>query len=113
MAEPEPAPTDTDEDWPAQAADTGVRLGGQVRDKTTGPAITIARGIVYGLLASLLVLAAGILLAIAAVRLLDAYLPSSVFGDSHTWAAHLVIGLVFSLGGLVLWRQRRAPDADG
>ena len=30
-------------DWPAQAADTIVKVVGQVRDKTTGPAIKAAR----------------------------------------------------------------------
>lgn len=106
MTEPAGAPATSEGDWPAQAADTIVRLVGQVRDKTTGPAITAARGIVYGLLAALLGLTAGVLVAIASVRLLDAYLPSSVFGETHTWAAHLVLGLVFSAGGLALWRMR-------
>ena len=110
MAEPTGAPVTTDDDWPAQAADTVVRLVGQVRDKTTGPAITAARAIVYGLLAGLLGLTAGVLMAIGFVRLLDAYLPSSVFGDTHTWAAHLVLGVVFSGSGLFLWRQRHAKS---
>ena len=42
------------DDWPAQAADTIVRVVGQVRDRTTGPAITAARAVVFGLLAAIL-----------------------------------------------------------
>jgi hypothetical protein len=42
------------DEWPAQAADTIVRVVGSVRDKTTGPAVTAARGAVYGLLAAIL-----------------------------------------------------------
>lgn len=100
-------------DWPAQAADTIVSVVGQVRDATTGKAITAARGVVYGLLAGLLGAACAVLLAIASVRLLDSYLPSSVVGDSHVWAAHLLNGLLFTGVGLVLWRKRRPTGEDG
>lgn len=100
------------DDWPSQAADTIVRVVGTVRDKTTGPAITAARAVVYGLLAALLGLTAFVLVAIAAVRILDVYLPESVFGPTHTWAAHLLIGIVFSLAGLVAWTKRRPGDDD-
>lgn len=98
-------------DWPSEAADTIVRVVGQVRDKTTGPAITVARGIVYGLLAGVLGFVALVLLAIMAVRLLDVYLPESVTGDDNTWLAHTLVGLLFTAAGLVLWSQRR-PRAD-
>lgn len=100
-----------DADWPAQAADAIERAVGSVRDKTTGPAITIARGIVYGTFALLIGTMVGVLLAVAAVRLLDAYLPSAVFGDEHVWAAHGIVGLVFTLAGMVLWSKRSAREA--
>lgn len=100
-------------DWPAQAADTIVRVVGTVRDKTTGPALTVARGLVYGLLALVLATAALVLLAIGSVRLIDAYLPDAVFGETHTWAAHLLVGLVFTGAGGWLWSKRRARPADG
>ena len=109
MPEATPSPASDGSDWPAQAADTIVRVVGQVRDKTAGPAITAARGIVYGLLAGLLGGMAAILLAIVAVRVLDAYLPDAVFGEQHTWAAHGLVGLLFSAVGLVLWSKRRPP----
>lgn len=103
---------DADADWPAQAADTIVRVVATVRDKTTGPALTVARGLVYGLLALVLGTAALVLLAIGSVRLIDAYLPDAVFGESHTWAAHLLVGLVFTGAGAWLWSKRRARPAD-
>ncbi|MGE3618875.1 MAG: hypothetical protein AB7L84_00310 [Acidimicrobiia bacterium] len=96
-------------DWPAQAADTIERLVGTVRDKTTGPAIKVARVAVYGLFAGVVGLAVAILSAIAAVRFVDAYLPDAWFGERHTWAAHLLVGLVFTIGGMVLWSRRKAP----
>lgn len=103
--------TSIDTDWPAQAADAIERAVGSVRDKTTGPAITIARGIVYGTFALLIGTMVGVLLAVASVRLLDAYLPSAVFGDEHVWAAHGVVGLVFTLVGMVLWSKRSPREA--
>lgn len=100
------------DDWPAQAADTIVRVVGSVRDKTTGPAITAARAAVYGLLAALLGLSAVVLIAIGAVRALDAYLPDTEFGETHTWAAHTLVGLVFTLAGLAAWSKRRPASDD-
>jgi len=96
------------DDWPAQAADTIERIVGSVRDKTTGPAITVVRGVVYGTFALLVGLMVAVLVAIAAVRALDAYLPSAVFGDEHVWAAHAVVGVVFTLAGMWLWSKRTA-----
>lgn len=106
MPEPKPGPGG---DWPAQAADLIVRVVGQVRDKTTGPAITAARGVVYGLLAALLGGAAGILVAIAAVRGLDELI-ETIADSRETWAAHGIVGLLFTVVGLFLWSKRRAPE---
>jgi len=98
-----------DQDWATQAADTIERAVGTVRDKTTDPALTISRALVYGLFAGIVGVAALVLLAIAAVRLIDVYLPESIFGETHTWAAHLLVGAVFAIVGLVLWARRRTP----
>lgn len=98
-------------DWPAQAADTIERVVGTVRDRTTGPAISVARWVVYGTFSLLVGSIVAVLLAIAAVRALDAYLPTSVVGDEHTWAAHLVVGLAFTLLGMAMW-ARRASRGD-
>jgi hypothetical protein len=94
------------DDWPAQAADTIVRVVGQVRDKTTGPAETAAKAIVYGLLAGLLGTACLVMVAIMAVRILDNY----VVGEDNTWLAHLIVGTAFTLAGLYMWSRRRAPE---
>lgn len=99
-------------DWPAQAADTIEQVVGSIRDKTTGPAITAARWVVYGTFAALVGLAVAILLAISAVRVMDVYLPDSVFGERHTWVAHLIVGVVFSAAGMGLWSQRGRRSAD-
>ena len=100
-------------EWPAQAADTIVRVVGQVRDATTGKAITAARGAVYGLLAGLLGGVLAVLAAIASVRILVVYLPDAWFGETHVWAAHLLTGALFTLLGMGLWAQRnRIADEE-
>lgn len=93
-------------DWPAQAADAIVRIVEQVRDRTTGPAITAARGVVYGLLAGILGLVCVVLLTITLVRLLDNY----VVGEDNTWLAHLIVGVLFTAIGAWMWSKRRAPE---
>ena len=95
-------------DWPAQAADKIVQVVGQVRDRTTGPAITVARGAVYGMLAGILGAVCLVLFIICLVRLLDTY----VVGEDNTWLAHLIVGLLFSAVGMVMWRMRRAPEDE-
>lgn len=101
-------PTQADtSDWPAQAADTIERVVQGVRDKTTGPAIGVARWLVAGLLVLVVGTMVGILVAAALVRALVAYLPEAVFGDDHVWAAHALVGLPLFSGGLVLLSKRR------
>ena len=104
-----PGPLDPrDPEWPVQAADSVERVIGSIRDKTTVPLTTVARAIVFGLLAAVMGTAVVVLLAIAAVRLVDVYLPEDV------WAAHLVVGMLFTLVGLFLWskrRPKRRPEA--
>ena len=106
MPDPQPG---TGADWPAQATDMIVRVVGQVRDKTTGPALTVARGLVYGLLAALLGGTITVLVAIAAVRGIDELIEWAV-DSRETWASHLIVGFLFTVVGLWLWSKRRAPE---
>ena len=106
MPDPQPG---TGADWPAQATDMIVRVVGQVRDKTTGPALTVARGLVYGLLAALLGGTITVLVAIAAVRGIDEAI-EAIVDSRETWASHLIVGVLFTVLGLWLWSKRRAPE---
>jgi hypothetical protein len=103
MADVSPRPTDPD--WADQAADTVVRVVDSVRQKTTGPVLTGARAVVYGIIGLFGGLVALILLIIALVRLIDVYLPGDV------WSAYLLLGVLFSVVGLFVWRKRYAPAA--
>ena len=104
-----PSPPPPKHDWAAQAADSVVNLVDSVRDKTTGPALTAVRAVVYGTFAGIIGLAAVVLLIIGAVRVLDVYLPEAVFGDDHVWVVYLILGAAFSVAGGVCWRRRKSP----
>ena len=102
---PSSPPSASDGDWADQAADTVVRVVDTVREKTTGPVLTAARAIVYGIIGAFAALVALIVLVIALIRILDVYLPGEV------WSAYLLLGVVFAVGGLFVWRKRYAPEA--
>jgi hypothetical protein len=101
------------DDWPVQATDTIVKVVGTASDKVTGPVTTAARAVVFGMFAAILGTAAVTLVAILVVRVANNYLPDSVFGEEHVWAAHLLIGLLFSIGGLMLWRKTKPKVEAG
>ncbi len=88
-------------DWPAQATDTIVDLIGTVRDKTTGPVTTIARGVVFGTFLAVVATVVTVMALIALVRLLDEILPSGV------WLPYLILGLLFTGIGALVFRRRR------
>lgn len=96
-----------EDDWPRQVTEQIESLVQVVREKTTRPALTIARGLVFGTFAVVVATAVLVLLIAGGVRLLDSYLPDAVFGEDHTWAAHMVVGLVFCALGAFLWVKRR------
>ena len=101
------APAD---DWTVQAADTIESVVGTIRDKTVVPLTTVARALVYGLIAAILGLVALILLTIGALRVVIVYLPGW-FADRpgrSVWAADAMVGGIFTLVGLFLLRKARA-----
>lgn len=98
-------------DWPAQAADQVERLVGVVRDNTTGKAITAARAVVLGVFAVFAAIAVVVCLVVGLDRFLIVYLPDDVFGEDHVWAAHVIVGVLLTVPGLLLLRQARRPIA--
>jgi hypothetical protein len=89
-----------DSDWTEQVADAIDNAVSTVRDKTVVPAQKLVRAVVAGLLAGVLAGVAVVLLAIGSFRALSVYLPWEV------WAAHLVLGGIFTLAGLFCWSRR-------
>ena len=91
----------TDQDLAATATAKIVGVVDKLNRVSARPLTTIARALVFGLLGVILVVTALVLLAIGALRALDVYLPEDV------WAAHLVLGSLFTLVGLFAWAKRK------
>ncbi|MGQ0825159.1 MAG: hypothetical protein ACT4OX_09080 [Actinomycetota bacterium] len=89
-------------DWTTDATDAIDRAVALVRDRTVEPARAVTKGVVYGLLATLLVIPALVLLTIATFRLLVVYLP----GDA--WTVWCGLGGIFVALGGFLWSKRNA-----
>jgi hypothetical protein len=91
-------PARRDDDWAIQTADTIDRIVETVRSNTSDRLVSITRGVVFGLLALILATTALVVVSIVVVRVLVILLGSA-------WAAYLVLGGLFTLFGLLLWRQ--------
>lgn len=90
-------------DWPAQAADAIVNAVETVRDRTTTPIMKVARALVFGVFAGTIIITIAVLAIIGLVRLLDEALPSGV------WLPYLILGVLFTVLGALLFRRRNAP----
>lgn len=95
-------PSDDTPDWPAQATTTIVGLVDNVKYKTTRPATMATRGLVYGIVILALGVPAVIMFLVGLVHLLDQAIPNDV------WIVYAILGSIFTLAGMVLWRKRTA-----
>ena len=93
----------TSGDWPAQATETVENVVVAVRDKSVKPLTTVARGLVYGLVAGAVVVVVICLSSVGVLRLLDIYL-----FPGRIWASYAMLGGIFTLAGLLLWTFRRS-----
>ena len=103
-AAPASPPATTSADWTVQVADTIETVVGTVRDKTAVPLETVARALVYGIVLGTMGITALVLFTIVLIRVLDYAMP--------IWAAYLLLGAIFTLLGMFLWRKRRARGAN-
>ncbi|MGI9604979.1 MAG: hypothetical protein ACR2P0_02450 [Acidimicrobiales bacterium] len=97
-----PTPSDDAPDWPSQATEAIVGFVDNVKYKTTRPAALASRGLVYGLVILALGIPALIMFVVGLVHLLDKAIPQEV------WLVYLILGSIFTLAGLFLWRKRTA-----
>jgi hypothetical protein len=103
-AAPASPPATTSADWTVQVADTIESVVGSVRDKTAIPLETVARALVYGIVLGTMGVTALVLVTVILIRAL-----SYVF---EVWFAYLLLGAIFTLAGMLLWRKRRAPAGN-
>ena len=87
-------------DWTTDAADAIDNAVGLVRERTVEPVQAVARGVIYGLLAALVLVPALAMTTIAAFRLLV------VASNGHVWAAWSGLGGIFVVAGWFLWSKR-------
>ena len=98
-------------DWTDEVADRIESVVSSVRDKTTVPVTKAARALVFGVVAGTLGAAAFLLIVIAAIRVLDVYLPYHPLGR-RVWTVDAAAAAIFLGAGAFAWRRRRPRERD-
>ncbi len=93
------------DDWAGETADKLEALVTKIRSQTTDRLVSIARLLVFGLLAGIMGIMALVLVIAASVRALDRLIPQEV------WLTYLILGAIFTGAGLFLWSKKdRKPS---
>lgn len=95
-------------EWPTKAADQLESVVGLVRSKAVRPLQTVARAVVFGIIAATMAVVLLVLGAVGTIRVLNVY----AF-PGQEWASLTVVGGIFFLSGLFvssLKRSRRASS---
>jgi hypothetical protein len=98
---PEAAPGSA-QDWTDQVTGLIVDSVDKVKSRTTGPILEVTRGSVHAVVALLLLTPVVVLLTILAIRVL------TYFVFREVWITYTVLGMLFTLIGVVLWSRRHA-----
>lgn len=98
----------TDPNWATEVTEQITTLVANVRDKTTGNAVKVVRGIVFATIGLFLGLTAIILLLIISTRALQSLLDIWVSWDKAVWISYFVIGGIMTVGGLFLMSRRQS-----
>jgi hypothetical protein len=91
--------------WAGELSDYVVDGVGWLKARTTVPAMTVLRVLVYGLVVAVALLVAFVLGVIGLVRMWDAYVPLSPEGR-RVWLAYVVLGGLLFAGGVLLLARR-------
>lgn len=96
----------TDPNWADNTTEQVVKLVDNVKAKTTKPAVMVARGLVFGLLAAFLGLFALVILLIGATRALQVLLELITTQGRSVYISYFVVGGALTLVGAVLFKKR-------
>ncbi len=96
----------TDPNWADTTTEQVVKLVDNVKAKTTKPAVMIARGLVFGLLAIFLGLFALVILLIGTTRGLQVLLELITTQGRSVYISYFVVGGALTLVGAVLFKKR-------
>jgi len=86
----------------ARALDTIDTLVATVNDRAVRPAVVAARSIVFGIVIAVIGLTVVIMFCIGFIRL-------TTIAGHRIWASYIVLGLIFSAVGAVLYARRGLP----
>ncbi len=100
-----PANPLTDPNWATETTDKLVSLIDNVRAQTTQKVVYAARGAVFGVIAIMLGTLIAIVALVGLLRGVTALLELAVGWERAVYLSYLIVGAVFSLVGLVLFRQ--------
>jgi uncharacterized protein YacL len=79
-----------------------------VNDKAVRPAVTAARGVVFGVIIGVIAIAVLVLFCIGFIRFTTVYIFHEV------WISYLVLGAIFNVGGFFAYSRRGVTaDFDG
>ena len=96
----------TDPNWAEATTDQVVKFVDNVKSKTTKPAVMVARGLVFGLLAIFLGLFALVLLLIGLTRGLQAAIEPLLDQDRAVYISYFIVGGILTLVGAILFKKR-------
>ncbi len=85
-----------------RALDTIDSVVAAVNDKAIRPAVVAARGIVFGVVIGVIGLAVLVLFCVLFIRV-------STIAGHKVWASYIVLGLIFTAVGAVLYARRGLP----
>jgi hypothetical protein len=108
-------PSNAGRDWAGQAADTIETVVLTVKDKTTVPLQTVARGLVYGLVVAVVGVVLLVVTLIGAVRVADVWLlgwAGRVDGHHRLYIVYVVLGMLCCAGGFACWARRSAKESS-
>ncbi len=96
-------------EWATKAADSVELAVALVNDRAVRPIVIGARAVVFGMLIVALAVAVLVWVSVAGIRFMDVY-----FWPGEVWASYLLLGGLFTAGGMVLWYLAisRSPTAD-
>jgi uncharacterized BrkB/YihY/UPF0761 family membrane protein len=100
----------TDPNWAAEVTDKIVDTIDKVRDRTTKPIIYLARGLVFGLLSTILGIMALVLLLVGISRALINFIEWPLDHDTAVWVSYFILGGLLCLIGTVCMIKRQHKD---
>jgi hypothetical protein len=99
-------PDEPTRDWASQLTDQIERVVSTVRDRTTRPAITVVRGLVFGVIALGGAITALVLISVVLIRVL-----TELTGES--WIAFLITAVIFlAVGAFFMLKGATSASRD-